>query len=90
MPAERPFIVSGSATLDTDRIIRESIPVAKLIAAFGAVALVPFAIGVLLGGPHGIGLLFVLLAQFTLAVGSAVVLMFVVARGVTLAGSGGA
>jgi hypothetical protein len=87
MPADRPFIVSGSATLNTDQIIRESIVLAKLIAAVGAVGLVPFAVAVLFGGRGGLGLVFMLLGQFILAVGTGLVLIYVVARGVTLAGS---
>lgn len=77
------LFLDGEGGLDIDQIVAESIPIAYLIAAFGAVALVPFLLGFLLG-PGSVGLLFVVLGQFVLAVGTAVVLLYVVTRALQL------
>lgn len=84
MTSESPFVDRTDGSLDTDQILVEAVPLAKLIALFAAVAFVPFAIAFLLGLGSGFGLLFSIVAQFVLAVGTGVVLMYVVARGLTL------
>jgi len=81
-----PFVDPGTATLDFDQIVAESILLAKLVGFFVAIALVPLTVVFFVGGRSGVGLLFTLLAQFILAVGSGIVLIYVVARGITLAG----
>jgi len=68
------------------QIWTEAIPLAGLVALFGGLALVPFLVTLLLGG-NGFAFLFTLLAQFVLAVGAGIVLMYVVARGVALGGA---
>ena len=70
--------------MDTRRIIAEAIPLAKLVGLVAAVALIPL-LPLLLGIRSGVGLVFTLVGQFVLAVGSGIVLMYVVARGVQLA-----
>lgn len=79
-----PFIDPETRGLRTDQIRDESYRVAGLIALFGGVALVPFAFALAFEGA-GLGFLFLLVTQFVIAVGTAVVLMYVVARGVQLA-----
>lgn len=86
MPSSRPFVDSGTGTLDTGQIFAEAVPLAKLVGVVVAVALVPFAFVLAVGGHSPLGLLFTFVAQFVLAVGSGVVLVYVVARGVALAG----
>jgi hypothetical protein len=57
-----------------------------LIVLFGLLSVIPFLFSLLVGGGGGLGFLFVLLAQFVLAVGTGIVLMYVIARGIQLAG----
>lgn len=86
MTSGAPFVDTGTATLDFDQIVAESILLAKLVGLFVAVALVPLTLVFFFGGRSGLGLLFTLLAHFVLAIGTGVVLVYVVARGITLAG----
>ena len=81
-----PFVDRTDATLDIPQIIAEAIPLAKLAGLFSVVAVVPFALAVLLGPGSGLGMLLAFLAQFVLAVGTGVVLMYVIARGMHLSG----
>lgn len=50
MPPSTPFVDRATGALDTDQILAEAIPIAKLIGLFVAIALVPLAIVFLLGG----------------------------------------
>lgn len=79
MSPSGPFF-DDTGALDVGRLNAELVPIAKLVAVFGAVAAVPFLLAVASGA-----LVFTLLSQFVLAVGSAVVLIHVVVRGVELA-----
>ena len=85
MAPATPFVDPDTGRLDTDQLLYEAVPLAKLIALFAAVALVPFAVLFLLGPTGPLGALVGLLAQFVLAVGGAVVLMYVIARAQALA-----
>ncbi|MFC3477332.1 hypothetical protein [Halobacterium litoreum] len=71
--------------LDVGAVWREALPVAALVAAFGAAALVPVALNWLLVETMGFLSVFSVLlgfaSQFVLAVGVGVVLLYVVARG---------
>ena len=82
MTSTPPFINPTTGKLDTDQIIKESIPLSKLIAAVGVIALIPFAIATTSGLFER---LFILLTQFILAVGSGGILLYVIARGIQLA-----
>lgn len=84
MPSDTPFVDRTDGTLDTDQILVEAIPLAKLIGLFALVGFVPFAIGALLGR-GGLAILFGFLAQFVFAVGAGIVLIYAVARGIALA-----
>ena len=83
MAPSYPFIDPETGGLDTDQILAETYPLAGLVALFGGVALVPFLLSLVLG-PGGLGVVFSVVAQFVLAVGTGVVLMYVVARGISL------
>lgn len=85
MPSDTPFVDRADGTLDTDQILVEAIPLAKLIGLFALVGFVPLAIAFLLE-PGGLAIPFAALAQFVFAVGAGVTLMYVVARGIALAG----
>ncbi|SNZ11891.1 hypothetical protein SAMN06269185_1421 [Natronoarchaeum philippinense] len=85
MPASPPFVDPSTNTLDTDQIVAEAVPLAKLVGLFAAVALVPMVLSfVALGGL--VGVLLTLLTQFVLAVGAGIVLIYVIARGRQLTG----
>ncbi|SIR85129.1 hypothetical protein SAMN05421858_4172 [Haladaptatus litoreus] len=84
MPPSAPFFDRGTGTIDTTQLLVEAAPLAKLIGLFAAIALVPFAIAFLLGGYSIVGVLFTLVGQFILAVGSGIVLLYVVSRGMQL------
>jgi len=89
MPPSPPFIDRTNGRIDTDRILAEARPLAQLIGLFVAIALVPLAIVFFLGAlgvAEPLGVIFMLVAQFVLAVGAGIVLMYVVARGIQLAG----
>lgn len=81
MPPSTPFVDRVDGTLDTTQIITEAIPLAKLIGFFVAIALVPFALAVLLGPRSGFAMLFTLVGQFVIAVGTGIVLMYCIVRG---------
>lgn len=78
-----PFIDETGA-LDTDEVWVEVVPLAKLVGLFVGIALVPLAIVFIGAGSSALGGLLTVLAQFVLAVGAGIVLMYVVARGIDL------
>lgn len=85
MPTSVPFIDPETGGLDTAQIRAEAFPLAGLIALFAGLALIPFLFVVLAAGNSALGVLFTIVAQFVLAVGAGVVLMYVIARGIQLA-----
>lgn len=70
---------SGPRDLDGEHIWTEAVPLAKLVAVL---ALVPVAFAVTFGTFPRI---LMLVAQFILAVGTGIVLLYIVARGIQLA-----
>ncbi len=84
MSPSRPFIESDSGELDTGQIIKEAIPLARLIGAIVLVALVPLlfraVFGDLLGLTVGLDFVYVLASQFIIAVGSGIVLIYSIVR----------
>lgn len=80
-----PFIDPQTRGLDTDQIRSEAYPLAGLIMLFGGLALIPFLLALFFRG--GLGVLFTILAQFIVAIGTGIVLMYVIARGIALAES---
>lgn len=89
MSSSRLFFDGDS--LDVDAVLAEAAPLARLVAAVGAVALVPVALQWLLIETLGFVSVFASLlsvaTQFVLAVGTGVVLLYVVVRGNELAGA---
>jgi len=82
-----PFVDPATGALDVAQILSEARPLARLIGAFVTVALVPYALVYLALGSSPLGTVLALLGQFVLAVGTGIVLMYVVARGRHLADS---
>jgi len=79
-----PFVDPESGALDLAQIRTEVFPLAGLVLLFGAAALLLFLIGLLLGGGALTGV-FTVASQFVLAVGTGVLLLYVIARGIQLA-----
>lgn len=88
MPS-RPFFDPQSGTLDADQLLHEAEPLAKLVALVGLVALVPFLLQWLLfelaSIAPALAVLFTLATGFVLAVGTGLVLLYVVVRANQLA-----
>ena len=80
-----PFIDQASGELDLGQIRAEVFPLAALIVLFGGMALLVFLIMLLIGGNSLLAGLLTVVSQFILAVGTGVVLMYVIARGIQLA-----
>jgi len=79
-----PFVDPETGALDTAQIRTEAYPLAGLVMLFGAVALVPFVLSLFARGSP-LTILFTIVAQFVLAIGTGLVLIYVVARGTQLA-----
>jgi hypothetical protein len=84
MSPSKPFFASPSGELDTEQLVEEALPLARLIGAIGVVALIPvflqFVLLEVLGILPQLGVLLSLAVQFVLAVGTGVVLMYVIIR----------
>ncbi len=84
-----PFLVDETGEIDIDRVFTEAIPIVKLIAMVVIGALVPFMLGVAVIEPLGVfsflGEALVILAQFVLVIGGAIVLLYVISRGIQIA-----
>ncbi len=84
MSPSRPFFEPDSSELDTVQIIKEAVPLTKLIGAVILIALVPLLFRVvfsgLLGLTTGLGFLYMLASQFIIAVGSGIVLIYIIVR----------
>lgn len=89
MTQSRLFFEAGE--LDVDAVWAEAWALARLVAAVGAVALVPVVLQWLvvetLALAPALTAVLSLATQFVLAVGTGVVLVYVVARGTELAGA---
>jgi hypothetical protein len=81
------FIDAEAGGIDLDEIAREAVPIAYIIGLFVSIAIIPFALTVLFAGNSVLGVLLGLLTQFILAIGGAVTLLYIVARGVEAAGN---
>jgi len=80
-----PFIDRETGALDTAQIRNEAYPLAGLILLFVGLALIPFLFVLLFFGNSFLGFVFTLLTQFILAVGTGIVLIYIIARGIQLA-----
>lgn len=83
MSPSRPFFRTPTE-LDRNQLLAEALPLAKLVGTVGVVALVPFLFQILLVEMLGLfpvlAVLFTLATQFLLAVGTGLVLMYVIVR----------
>ncbi|QDX40581.1 hypothetical protein [Salarchaeum sp. JOR-1] len=88
MPPSKPFF-TPDGELDLPRVLVEVVPLAKLVVAVGVTAAIPAVLQYLLVELVAVTPLFIvplsLVTQFVLAVGTAFVLLYVVARANQLA-----
>lgn len=88
MPTDRPLFRPRSTALDTDQLLAEAVPLAKLVLLIGLVALVPVLLQVVFLETLGLvpvslelfQFVFALMTQFVLAVGAGLVLLYVFVR----------
>lgn len=80
-----PFIDQESRELDLGQIRDEAFPLAGLVVLFGALALIVGLMVLLVAGNSLLAGVFTIISQFILAVGTGIVLMYVIARGIQLA-----
>lgn len=85
MSPQIPFVDLETRALDPDQIKTEAYPLAGLVMLFGGLALVPFVLALPFGGRSALGVFFTIVSQFVLAIGTGIVLMYVIARGIQLA-----
>lgn len=85
MSPSTPLIDAETGGLDTEQILQEAYPLVGLITLFAGLALVPFLLVILFAGSSLLGTLLTVITQFILAVGTGVVLIYVIARGIQLA-----
>lgn len=85
MPFTTIFFDQETGELDTDRILAEAIPIAKLIALFVVITIIPLRILLEVGLPPIVETILALLAQFILAVGTGIVLLYIISRAIQLA-----
>ena len=83
MSNDPPFVDPETGALDTAQIRAEAYPLAGLVMLFGALALVPFVLS-LFAYESPLSTLFTIIALFILAIGTGLVLIYVVARGIQL------
>jgi hypothetical protein len=82
-----PFVDAETSAIDTAQPLVEIVPLARLILVFVGIAFVPLALTFFVLGDSIVGVVVTALAQFVLAVGTGIVLMYAVARGIDLAGA---
>jgi len=84
MSPSRPFFDPDTGEFDTVQLIEEALPLTRLIGAIVLVALIPILFRVifqgLLGLTIGLGFLYMLVSQFILAVGTGLILIYVIVR----------
>lgn len=83
MSPPKPFFMSPSEELNTDQILDEALPLAKLIGAVVITAFLPILALQLTEFVVDFSILrfiFMLAAQFVLAVGSGIVLLYIIIR----------
>lgn len=83
MSPSPPFVDLETNTLNLDQIRAEAIPLLGLVVLFGSLGLLLVYIGADFYGL--IGTIFALLGQLVFAVGTGIVLIYVIARGIQLA-----
>lgn len=84
MTSGPPFFDLESSTFDLGQLWEEAYPLLGLVLLVGIVAGLPLVIGMASGSAAGV--FFLVIGQLILAVGTGLVLMYVVARGIQLSG----
>ena len=84
MSTQRPFIDPASGTINRGEVLAEAVPLARLIGLFVSIALIPLAVTYLFAGDSVLGAILTVIAQFVLAVGAGIVLLYIVGRGSVL------
>jgi len=83
-----PFVDIDTGTFDFEQIWREAYPILGLVLLFGIPGLLPLYVGASFTVSHGLGSLIgsvlTWLGQLILAVGSGIVLMYVIVRAIQL------
>jgi hypothetical protein len=85
MSSKSLFIDPSTGSLDLDEILCEAKPIARLIGLFTAIALLPRLLEYFVGEPFGIPI-YSLVAHLVVAIGTGVVLLYVITRSIHLAG----
>lgn len=86
MPSQPPFVNPDTRKLEYSQIRSEMVPIGKLILLFVAASLVPFGLVGLAFGNSFVGAFLIVIGQFILAVGSGIVLMYIIVRAIQLSG----
>ncbi|QSG15968.1 hypothetical protein [Halapricum desulfuricans] len=91
MSSSPPFVDMDTGTFDFEQIWREAYPILGLVLLFGVLGLLPFYVGASFTVSYGVGSLIgsvlTWLGQLILAVGSGIVLMYVIVRAIQLSGT---
>ncbi|WP_136690003.1 hypothetical protein [Halorhabdus amylolytica] len=85
MSGSQPFVKRENDELDLRQIWDESLPILGLVVLFGSLALLPYLVVVVIFEGTFISLILRSFTQLVLAVGAAIVLMYVVTRAIQLA-----
>lgn len=89
MAASTPFVDIETGTFDFEQIWREAYPLVGLVLLFGILGLIPLYLATAISEPYGLasllGSVLTWLGQLIFAVGSGIVLMYVVVRAIQLA-----
>jgi len=85
MSGSPPFVNREENELDLRRIWEEALPIVGLIVLFAAAAALPYVLVMVVFQDRFAGLVFTLFAQLVVAVGTAIVLMYVIARAIQIA-----
>ena len=84
MASSPPFVDQETERIDRTQVLAEATSLAELIGLIVAIALIPFAFVVLLGGHSGFSMILMFVTQFILAVGSGIVLIYCIARAIQI------
>lgn len=86
MSPSPPFVDIDTGTFDFEQIWREAYPIVGLVLLFGILGLLPLYVGASFTVSHGslIGSVLTWLGQLILAVGSGIVLLYIIVRAIQL------
>lgn len=83
MAYSKPF-VEPDGSIDRAQVLEEAQALASLVGLVFVASLIPLLLTLIGGVIPGLGLVFMLLAYIILAIGSGIVLMYSIARGMQL------